>query len=468
MRLPTFSEEDDMSGMKRNVVLALAVAAAVAAPGAFATTGYFSHGYSIKEKGLAGGGSAYAQDSLAAATNPAGMVTVGNRMDLGASLFSPIRSYTSTGGPSNACAPTGCTFSIGPQTIDSDNELFLIPHFGRNWMLDPNSSVGISVYGNGGMNTEYKGGTATFFVPPPGPNTFVTAPGTFGGGMMGDSTAGVDLMQLFINGSYSRKMTPTSSWGASLIFAYQRFKATGLSAFGGYSSDPSNLSDNGYDSSTGFGAKLGVQGEVSPGVTLAASYQSEIGMGELDKYKGLFAEGGGFDIPATANIGLAVKLAANSVLTFDMQKIWYSKVNAVGNPFSNLLTGCTPGATGGTGSGCLGASGGGGFGWEDISVYRIGYEWQSNPAWTWRVGFAQNDQPIPSSEVVFNILAPAVQEQHLTFGFTNQVSKASEFNFAFMYSPEEKVSGANPLDPAQTVELKMKQYELGASWGWKF
>jgi long-chain fatty acid transport protein len=191
-------------------------------------------------------------------------------------------------------------------------------------------------------------------------------------------------------------------------------------------------------------------------------------MGEFDKYKGLFAEGGDFDIPATANIGLAVKMAPNSVLTFDVQKIWYSKVNAVGNPFNNLLTGCTPGAAGGTGDGCLGASGGGGFGWEDISVYRIGYEWQSNPTWTWRVGFAQNDQPIPSSEVMFNILAPAVQEQHVTFGFTNQMSKTGEFNFAFMYSPEEKVSGANPLDPAQTIELKMKQYELGASWGWKF
>ena len=43
-----------MSGMKRNVVLALAVAAAMAAPSAFATNGYFSHGYGMKSKGMAG------------------------------------------------------------------------------------------------------------------------------------------------------------------------------------------------------------------------------------------------------------------------------------------------------------------------------------------------------------------------------------------------------------------------------
>lgn len=102
-------------------------------------------------------------------------------------------------------------------------------------------------------------------------------------------------------------MSPTSSWGASLIFAYQRFKAYGVETFGAFSSDASNLSNNGYDDSTGFGLKVGVQGEVSPGISLGASYQSEIAMSEFDKYKGLFAEQGDFDIPATANAGIAWK-----------------------------------------------------------------------------------------------------------------------------------------------------------------
>ena len=80
-----------MSGMKRNVVLALAVAAAVAAPSAFATNGYFQHGYGMKSQGMGGAGVAYAQDSLAAATNPAGMALIGDRMDVGVSWFRPIR-----------------------------------------------------------------------------------------------------------------------------------------------------------------------------------------------------------------------------------------------------------------------------------------------------------------------------------------------------------------------------------------
>lgn len=439
--------------------LAVAVAAALSAPAAFATNGYFSHGYSIKEKGVVGAGVALPQDSLAAASNPAGMVMVGNRMDLGASLFSPIREYTSSGPASSACGPTGCTFSVGPQTIESDNEAFLIPHFGWNKMLDADSSVGLSVYGNGGMNTEYEGGTATL-----NPGTgFVTLPGTYGAG-----TAGVDLAQLFFNLSYARKIAPTSSWGASVILAYQRFEAKGLGNFAGYSADPTNLTNKGHDTSTGVGAKLGIQGEVAPGLTLGGSYQTEIKMSEFDDYRGLFAENGDFDIPATATVGLAYRVAPKAAIAFDVQKIWYSKVSAVGNPISNLQTGCTPGPTGGTGSGCLGASNGGGFGWEDMTIYKLGYEWQTNPAWTWRVGYSKGDQPIPSSEVLFNILAPGVMEQHLTFGFTKAMGNTGEFTFAAMYAPEKKVSGPNAFDPGQTIELKMKQYELAASWGWKF
>ena len=432
--------------MKRNVVLALAVAAAVAAPAAFATTGYFSHGYSMKEKGMAGTGVAFAQDALAAATNPAGMVMVGNRMDIGVALFSPLREYSTS-------PAVGPGFPIAPYaggTVESDNTEFLIPNFGRNWMLDPNSSVGLSVYANGGMNTKWKA-----------EDTGPGAPGVYSSHAfaLGDGTAGVDLAQLFVSGTYARKMSPTSSWGASVILAYQRFKAYGLEAFGasGASSDPNNLTNNGYDDSTGFGLKVGMQGEVTKGLTLGAQYQSEINMSEFDKYKGLFAEQGDFDIPATASIGLAWKTSATSVLTFDVQRIWYSKVKSVGNPMLPNLT-----------TAFLGDSGGAGFGWDDVDVYRLGYQWESSPGMTWRVGYIDNSQPIASSEVVFNILAPAVQEQHFTFGLTKQMAKNSEFTFAAMYSPEEKVSGENPLSPGQNIELKMKQYELGVAWGWKF
>ncbi len=159
----------------------------------WATNGYITHGTSIAEKGMAGAGAANSHDSLAAATNPAGMVWQGDRYDIGAAIFSPMRSYTVTVAPSSPS-------SLALGTVDSDNEAFLIPQYGQNWMLDSDSSIGVSVFGNGGMNTEYPTGGG---------------PGTFGAGK-----AGVDLAQLFIATTYAQMISDSASWGVSGIIAY--------------------------------------------------------------------------------------------------------------------------------------------------------------------------------------------------------------------------------------------------------
>ncbi len=429
---------------KTKLALAITVAMGVAAPtSVFATNGYFAHGYGTKTKGLAGAGVALPQDTMDAATNPANMAFVGGGFDVGAGIFSPRREYTVTGGPSPSPA-----FGLQPGTVKSGSNYFLVPHLGYNMAMGSNATFGVTVYGNGGMNTDYPGDTGY------GGGTF------YGGFYGGEAGAGVDLSQLFITPTYAQKIGANAAWGVSGIIAYQMFEATGLAAYGanGFSTDPSNLTDKGHDSAWGFGAKLGIQGEVAPGFHLGASYQTETKMSEFDKYKGLFAEHGDFDVPATATIGLAYKPNKTSAIVFDVQRIWYSKVAAVANPLSNLFAG---GALGG-------GSNAAGFGWEDMTVYKLGYQWQMDKDMTMRVGFSTGDQPIPTSEVLFNILAPGVMENHFTFGLTKNLDKNSVLDFAFMYAPSKSVKGPNPLDPAQTVELKMKQYEVELNWGWKF
>ncbi|MBT8434250.1 MAG: outer membrane protein transport protein [Gammaproteobacteria bacterium] len=428
----------------------------------WATNGYFSHGTSLAEKGLAGAGVAYSQDTLAAANNPAGMVWQGERYDVGIAAFAPMRDYSSEGSPS---VPAGgicgamCPFSIGngDQSIDSENELFLIPQFGYNWEIDDNRTIGISVFGNGGLNTEYKDGVALL-----GPmGTQLELPGTFG-----DGTAGVDLAQLFISTTYAAKISDTTSWGVSGIIAYQRFEAKGLANFGGFSTDPGNLTNNSHDTATGIGIRLGIQTEISPGIRFGAAYQPEIDMSEFDDYAGLFAEEGDFDIPSNFTVGLAIDVRDHGVLVVDIQRINYEDVPAVSNPITPLTptdTSCMPGMMGGTGDGCLGGDDGAGFGWEDMTVVKIGYQWQDGDM-TWRVGYSTGDQPIPSSEVVFNILAPGVIEEHFTFGFTRQIDAQSSFNFAAMYAPNNSVDGTNTFDPSQEIEIEMDQYELAFSY----
>ena len=452
---------------KRTTFYAAIIATTAMSPLAMATNGYFADGYGTKNKGLVGGGVAAPQDAMIAATNPAGMVFVGERMDLGLAVFSPSpRSYSASADSfSQPDGPCGgpCPFTIGgfggSQSIESDNDYFLIPHFAYNWMLNTDSSVGVTVYGNGGMNTEYQGGQAQY---DNGAGTGVTTPGTFGAG-----TAGVNLEQLFINASYARKFGAASSWGVSAILAYQRFEAKGLNTFQGYSLYGSDLSDNGTDTSYGFGVKLGIQSEVAPGFKLAASYQSKMDMSEFDKYRGLFAENGDFDIPETWTVGLAWNMAPKMMLTFDVQQINYSGVAAVANSITALQTNCTPGAPA-TGAGCLGGSDGAGFGWDDMTIYKLGFQWETSSTWTWRAGYSHGEQPIPEGEVLFNILAPAVIEDHVSFGFTNNMSPTSELNFVFTHALNNSVTGANAFNPSQNITLEMSQNEAEVSWAWKF
>jgi len=458
-----------MKPIFRKSLVAAATAMLFAAPfSANATNGYFAHGYGTANNGLAGSGVALPQDALAAATNPAGMVFVGGRIDAGAALFSPSdRSYSAgssqTGLSDGDFCGAQCPFTIGGaggnQSITSSNDFFLIPSFGYNKMLDADSSIGVSVYGNGGMNTLYKGGQAQV---PNGAGSVVTLPGTFGAG-----DVGIDLVQLFLTTTYARKINAKSSWGASLIVAGQRFRAKGLNNFGGFSTDPSNLSSNQHDYSYGVGAKFGVMGEVTSGLTLAASYQTKISMGEFDDYAGLFAEDGDFDIPATATVGLAWETAPNSVLTFDVQYIWYGDISSIANPIQNLFT-CQPGPTGGTGANCLGGSNGAGFGWEDMTVFKMGYQWQTSPEWTWRVGYSYGERPIPDDQTMFNIIAPATVESTITFGFTKQMSPTNDLTMAFMYAPNSDASGTSPFDPTQQIKIEMEQYAVEGSWSWKF
>jgi len=113
-----------MISPKKLLLVTLPVTAAFLLPvQSHATNGYFSHGTSVAEKGLAGAGVAYSHDTLAASNNPAGMVWQGGAWDIGAALFAPIRSYTVTGNPSGFPG----TFPLAPGTVESDNELFVIP-----------------------------------------------------------------------------------------------------------------------------------------------------------------------------------------------------------------------------------------------------------------------------------------------------------------------------------------------------
>jgi long-chain fatty acid transport protein len=76
--------------------------------------------------------------------------------------------------------------------------------------------------------------------------------------LCGTGSLGVDLSQLIIAPTLAWKFHARHSIGIAPLFAYQRFKAEGLQAFQGLSTSPGNVTNNGYDSSTGWGVASAV------------------------------------------------------------------------------------------------------------------------------------------------------------------------------------------------------------------
>ena len=135
------------------MIALVAVATLALSPaGAEATNGYFAHGFGVQSKGVAGAGVALPWNTISPATNPALNVFVGKRFDLELSLFNPNRSYGVAGAPSGFPG----TYGLAPGQVASASTLFAIPAAGANWMISPDDSLGVTIYGNGGMNTNYE------------------------------------------------------------------------------------------------------------------------------------------------------------------------------------------------------------------------------------------------------------------------------------------------------------------------
>ena len=401
----------------------------VAVP-AFATNGYFLHGIGTGSKAMAGATTAFPLEALDADTNPAAGVFVPAGYSFSLALFSPDRQYTVTGNPSGYPQ----TFGLTPGTVASKSKLFPMPAFGYNVRPNDASALTVNFTAHGGMNTDYR--TSTFY---------------------GRDHTGVDLAQMFLTATYARKITPKQSLGISAVFAEQRFKANGLEAFALFSSEPECLTGNGYKWSHGIGLKVGYLAKPLPKLSIGASYSPTIKMSRFSSYCGLFAQDGRFNIPGSLSAGIAYQAADPLTVTADFQRIHYSDVAAVGNTLlPNLMT--AP----------LGTDAGPGFGWRDINIYKTGVQWKASDTWTWRAGFSKSEQPIPSSEVLFNILAPGVVQEHITLGFS-KATAPGRFNMAVMYAPAKTVRGPNPLEVpgGQQIALKMHEYEIefGYSFG---
>ena len=380
---------------KNHVVSAVSLLIGLAVSGqAIASNGFFAIGQGTKSKGMGGVGIALPQDALAAANNPAGQVFVGDRFDIGVSASKSQTGETDVNG------------GVVVFQADLVDKWQYSPSLGYNGMLDAFSSIGVSLYAEDGFD-------GVSFYP---------------------ALAALTLQQGYANFSYAHKIGEKSSLGGSILVAVQTMAA-----------------DNGVSSTdelaTGFGLKLGWQGDVGGGVSLGATWQPRIQMSKLVDFTAVTGFNGALDVPSTYGAGIAWK-NNGFTLAFDYQRISYAGVAALGNAIT-LPAGQT------------------GLGWESINVYKLGVQYEFEGL-AIRAGLSHNDCPVPGNTLDVNGLIPVLIQNHLTAGFTQKFGQSSEINFALIYGLESTVSGASIVSPAVTIESTQSQYAAEISYGIRF
>mgnify|MGYP000147276251 CR=1 FL=1 len=431
--------------MKRVLKRAALLSVFTMVTSAHATNGYFLPGFGTRSQGMGGVGIAYGLDSLSTAANPANAINTGMRGDMGFAVFNPERH-------AKIHDPVGAPAGFFNGDVESDLKYFVMPEMGFTMPLTENLHIALAVVGNGGMNTTYRENFFSFFGAPPV-----------------DTTLGVDMMQLLVPVSVAYKINENHAIGASLVLAETRFRAYGLDTFKEFdiSSDEAHLTGNGYDYSYGAGFKVGWLGKfMDDKLTIGLTYASRTYMTNFDKYRGLFAEQGDFDIPENYGVGIAIKPVKNLVIAADVLRINYSDVNSVGNLGPGLASDPAGGIPAyADESKMLGLDKGMGFGWTDMTVYKLGIQYGINNKLQLRAGYNYGKTPIPDNQITFNLLAPATVEHHYSAGFTYRANDNLEVTGTYMYVASNSQSACK-LNIVDCASFNMHQNVFGLSLGW--
>ena len=275
-----------------------------------------------------------------------------------------------------------------------------------------------------------------------GPNTYTAAAQAGDPSLFpfpnGNTTSKIDLLQAFVLPTASYRINEDHAVGVSLIIAWQSLELIN-NLF------PNTMNGAGHESSWGAGAKIGWQGRINDYITLGATYQSKVVMEKMDDYRDAFAaDDGRLSIPQTAGVGIAINATEQLDILFDVNWINYSD--------DSMMTGISTAK--------------GGFGWDDQTVFKLGFVYEYSNDLILRAGYNYAEHPLPTDNIFdgfVSTIVPATVEHHLTLGFTKAINEDFSITGSYMHAFENSVTNSG----AQQLTATMYQNSVGLSLNWK-
>lgn len=347
----------------------------------YATNGMRLIGFGAVQDSMGGASVGANLDAASVLTNPAGIQSLGGRVDFGASYFSPDVSV-----------------KMGTSEFTSDKGPSPIPAFGLIIPLMDNLSFGIGAYGVSGMGVDYN----------------------------------MSAMNAILNTSYSLmrfapglsyKINDMVSVGATANLMYAQMEYT--------MNNGGNQAVNMGAAAMGYGATIGVTVKPVEILTVGLAYETT---SKFQDFKfNQYVDAGAtamvtkntlkFDQPMNATLGFALSLLEKKlILALDVQWIKWSETN--GNDLPEFT--------------------GGNFDmqWKDQIIYKAGVQYDVLNKVLVRMGVNYGKMPLSTDNqnaLTANMFFPAVAEWHYTGGLGIKMNDKLAVNIGGMYSPEAKV-----------------------------
>ena len=377
------------------ILLLLAVSVMfVSASDLYAGNGSRLIGFSTRDEGMGGATTASSEDMSCLVKNPAGLVRIGNRIDVSYENILLHDVTMNTYGGTTSYVNNGSTQTSNINYIPGGNAgiSYRVPGTDKYPV-----SVGVGFFTIGGMADNYPSSRL---------NTALLANG-------GDYDKMVDMRTMRVAPGIAAAFNDKLSFGATANIDVQALRCNLAHAAGGAFAQTAGSGD--WDTTVGAGFTLGLLYKFNDMISLGTSYESHNWQGHHYKYKDCLPY---IDEPPIINAGISIKPIKDLELTYDTRFINWTDVKIAENSPDN-----------------------GGFGWKDQWVFAVGSEYTTfKDKLKLRLGYNYGRSPIQRDVVFANALLPVIVEHHLTTGFSYYITKALSMDFAWEHGFKNSMS----------------------------
>ena len=384
-------------------------------------------GIGAVQKGTAGAGVASPKDATWTFLNPASIVELGPRLDVGVDILLSRRT-AEIEGPSflfNYQLPEErLLMSLMNPDAESlaDSSPVAAPSFGIVWPFE-HLSLGWGIFAVQGNNVAYPRSR--------------TLPGLEEDNL--DRRAQLEVFKMPL--SIAHRFENGWSVGLALVGVYSRLRTDSLTlnlapTAGGFE----------WDESYGWGFKLSVFKRWEKWA-FGATYTSRQWMSRFDEYSDLVNYR--LDHPQQFQVGLAYRPVPRLELLLDYKFIDWSDIRTTGNDAIH-----------------------GGLGWNDQNILKFGATYDLSRRLTLRAGVSYGKCPVPGDSVFTNVLFPAITEMHATFGLSCAIGKRHEVHLAYMHAFRHEMTDTGTGDifsaGGRGTTISLEQDSITLQYSYKF